>query len=117
MVQGNRLNLRFADAIPVFESRLQIALEKIHRSEEVVGVSVGRIGAQRATKRWRGLRQALLFESNTGEFHHETLVFRGKAASREQSPARVLPPSQLRQRAPAVVLEIWSESCLRLERL
>ena len=58
-----------------------------------------------------------MFEGNTGEFHGKTVVFRGEAASREQSPARVLPPSQLRQRAPAVVFEIWSGSCLRLERL
>ncbi len=106
IVGADGLDLRLADAIPVFEGGFEITLQPVNGSQELVCVGIRGIETQGAPQPTGGAGIMLLFEGDAGKFDGKTLVAWRRPAAGEKSLARVVEPAKLCQGAPVVVVEV-----------
>ena len=96
----------FVDAVPVFKSRFQVALDEVNGGEKIASIGIVRIDLQAVTEPGCCFPIAILFVRDTAQLDGKSLIARLQFAAMQKCAARFLPASELGKGAAIVVVNI-----------
>ena len=99
-------NLRFSDAVPVFQRGVEISLEKIDGSEKVVRIAVLRGQLEGLPQETSGTRIVLLLECHPRQLDREPRIVGCEAESGLKGARGLTPTLQSRQRGPVIEIQV-----------
>src|SRR5262249_1140546 len=105
-VEPHFVDLRFGNAIPVFQRRLEVTLQEIYARHKIVAVRIGRIKPKRASQIVRSLRIVLLLEKDSGQLQRKSFVVGLLSEPVLKSSLGFIPAFQAKERYTVAIVEI-----------